>query len=148
MYQSLVPGGYVQLFEPKHTIVSPSQEIHQHKARVIKNKMIGEIRNVVLDVISQIPQWLEQAGFVDLKIEKRSLPLGSWGGDLGKAGLKVTMGFFDGMKERFMKEGFGLGLVENGEEYDEVVKDLEKKCDETPGTYFEYWVFVARKPLV
>ncbi|XP_006459612.1 hypothetical protein AGABI2DRAFT_191521 [Agaricus bisporus var. bisporus H97] len=147
MYRSLVPGGYVQLFEPIADFISPSEEIRNHKAWAIRANLVAGIRNIDLNVIQRIPAWLEEAGFVDVQIEKRGLPLGSWGGDLGKWGLEASMGFWPAMKDAFMKVDKS-GLVANEEEYDEVVKDLRKKCDETPDTYFEYWVFVARKPVV
>jgi hypothetical protein len=56
------------------------------------------------------------------------------------------MGFFSALKEPIMKEG-GFGLVSSGEEYDAFVDDLGKRCEATPETYIEFWVFIAQKPV-
>lgn len=111
----------------------------------MRDKLCLDVRNVVVDITDHLPAWLEQAGFVNIKIEKRGLPMGSWAGEHGILSWKATMAFFNGIKEPVLAEG-GLGVVESEEEYDAVVADLAKLCEETPETYFEYWSFVAQKP--
>jgi hypothetical protein len=101
---------------------------------------------MVLDVVDHLPVWLGEAGFIDLKIEKRRSPIGSWGGELGTFGLRNIMSFWSAVKELVMKEK-GFGVVEDEEAYDAVVDDLIKLCEETPGTYMEYWVFTVQKPF-
>jgi hypothetical protein len=85
------------------------------KLGLYAKKLVTEIRNIEIDLVTQIPQWLEQNGFVDLNIKKRGLPLSSWGGDLGKVGLEATVGFWRAVKVEFMKAG-EFGLVANEEE--------------------------------
>ncbi|KXN86475.1 hypothetical protein AN958_10009 [Leucoagaricus sp. SymC.cos] len=127
MYRVLKPGGWIQLFEPNHHFISPLPEIVNHRALQLRNKLSLEIRHVTLDIVDHLPEWLARYGFINLKIEKKGLPMGSWA-------------------EPVMEEGKGFGLVKSGEEYDQVIEEFEKLCEETPGTYFEYWVFTAQKP--
>lgn len=145
MYRVLVPGGWVQFLEPYWTLVSPSEAIRNNKASALKNKLCQK-RLTVIDTIEHLATWMEQAGFVNVKlIEKRGLPLGSWGGETGKLGLKNASEIFRGLKEPVMREG-GMGLITSGEEYDAMVDDLARQCEETPGSYYEYWVFIGQKP--
>lgn len=144
MYRTLTPGGWVQLFEPSHIFDTPSDAINSNKAVLLRNNLCS-VRGVVYDIVDHLSDWLEQAGFVNVKFEKRGLPMGSWAGELGTKALHSTMGIFPAMKDQVMKEG-GLGFVKTGEEYDALVADWMKLLDETPETYFQYWVFVAQKP--
>lgn len=145
MYRVLVPGGWVQLFEGKYRFTSPLEAIEQHKTFAISLKVARDVRHIVIDIVYHLQSWLEEAGFINVKIEKRGLPLGSWAGEHGAANLKFTMAFMDSIKILVLKEG-GLGLVSSEEEYDSLVDNVTKLCDKTPETYFEYWVFVAQKP--
>lgn len=117
----------------------------KHKAVKIRDKLLN-VRHVVVDIVDHLPGWLEKAGFVDLKIQKRGLPMGSWAGEVGKKGFRSTMDVWRAIKELVMKEN-GLGFVETGEEYEDVVDDFERRMEETPESYLEYWVFTAQKPV-
>lgn len=145
MYRVVVPGGWIQLFEANHNFVSPSEAIREHKALLFRNKLSFEVRHIVIDIVHHLQTWLEQAGFVNVKIEKRGLPLGSWAGELGVSSSKSTLAFFHGIKGPVLQEG-GFGMASSEEEYNAIIDDLTKLCEETPETYFEYWVFVAQKP--
>ncbi|KAF9445131.1 S-adenosyl-L-methionine-dependent methyltransferase [Macrolepiota fuliginosa MF-IS2] len=147
MFRTLVPGGWVQLFELHSVLASPSEALRKHKVFAIRDKLCYEVRHVVMDIVDHLPGWLEQAGFVNLRIEKRGLPLGSWGGEYGTLGLEANASnFFRAIKAPVMAEG-GLGLVESEEEYDATVKDFMRLCNEIPETYLEYWAFIAQKPV-
>ncbi|KAF9446059.1 S-adenosyl-L-methionine-dependent methyltransferase [Macrolepiota fuliginosa MF-IS2] len=147
MFRTLAPGGWVQLFELHYMLVSPSEALRKHKVFAMRNKLCYEVRHVVMDIVDHLPSWLEQAGFVNLRIEKRYLPLGSWAGEYGTLGLEASAtNFYRAIKAPVMAEG-GFGLVKNGEEYDAAVDDFVRLCDETPETYREYWAFIAQKPV-
>ncbi|KAF5350018.1 hypothetical protein D9756_009179 [Leucocoprinus leucothites] len=149
MYRVLVPGGWIQLFEPRYpSYVSPSAAIRNHKAFQLRNKLGFEKRQVVMDIVYRLPEWIEKTGFVNLKVEKRHLPMGaSWAGESSASGVKAVMGVWRALKEPVMKAG-GLGIVRSEEEYDAVIEDLGRLCEETPETYFEFWVFTAQKPAL
>ncbi|EKM76368.1 hypothetical protein AGABI1DRAFT_87322, partial [Agaricus bisporus var. burnettii JB137-S8] len=79
---------------------------------------------------------LINAGFVNVKVvEKRGLPLGSWGGEIGIGGMNIISQFLRSLKESIIREG-GFGMMETGED----------SCETTPATFYEYWLFVAQKP--
>lgn len=101
-----------------------------------------------MEVADHLPEWIGKAGFVNLKIEKRRLPLGtSWAGESSALGAKAANGFWNGIKGPVMKGG-GFGLVSNEEEYDALVGDILRLCEETPGTYWPISVFTAQKPEI
>jgi hypothetical protein len=147
MYRTLIPGGYVQLFELAQAVKSPSKEVRDHKAWMIRDKFCHEVRHVVMDITDHLQSWLEQCGFINVTMVKRELPMGSWGGEHGTRGLKALMDFFPAIRGPVLQEG-GLGLVSSGEEYDALVDDLTKRCESTPESYVEYYLFIAQKPVV
>ncbi|KAF7770718.1 hypothetical protein Agabi119p4_6692 [Agaricus bisporus var. burnettii] len=145
MYRVLIPGGWVQLQEPNWTLTSPSQMIRDHTAYALKNELCRN-RVTVWDIVKHLESWLEQAGFVNVElVEKIRLPLGSWGGERGRFGLKNLLELFRGFKKPIMDED-GLGLVNDEEAFDAMLDDLKAQCEATPGTYYEYSVFIGQKP--
>ncbi|KAF7775874.1 hypothetical protein Agabi119p4_4267 [Agaricus bisporus var. burnettii] len=146
MYRVLEPGGWVQLFEPKDWFVTPCEAITHHKIRRTRDKLIADLRHVTVNVIEYLQNWLKEAGFVNLTAQKREMPTGSWAGERGTLSMNATLGAFEAMKPLVIKEG-GFGIVSTEEEYDAVLADLRRLCDDTPDTYFQYWVFTAQKPL-
>jgi hypothetical protein len=146
MYRVLAPGGWVQLFEPNRWFISPLAAITHHQIINIRDKLSEDKRHIVIDIVDCLPDWLEEAGFVNPTIQKRDMPLGSWAGERGTSSMKVTIGSFEGMKALVMKEG-GLGLVSSEEEYDAILADITQLCENTPGTYLQYCAFTAQKPL-
>ncbi|EKM82147.1 hypothetical protein AGABI1DRAFT_112257 [Agaricus bisporus var. burnettii JB137-S8] len=146
MYRVLAPGGWVQLFEPREQLLSPLEAITNHKTLRILERLMADTRHIVNDVVDHLQHWLEEAGFVNLTIQKRGMPIGSWAGERGVLSMEATLGAFEAMKPLVIKEG-GLGIVSNEEEYDAALADLRRLCDDTPDTYFQYWLFTAQKPL-
>jgi hypothetical protein len=119
--------------------------ISDNTASALKNKLCQK-RGAVWDVIEHLETWLGQAGFVNVKlVEKIRFPLGSWGGERGKLGLKNALEIFRGLKKPIMDED-GLGLVDSEEAFETMLDDLKEQCEATPGTYYEYWVFLGQKP--
>lgn len=145
MYRTLAPGGWVQLFEPDHIFRTPSEAIIRHKAVQIRDVLCRDVYQIVIDIVDHLAKWLEEAGFVNVKIEKRGLPMGSWGGDLGKRGLRSTIDVHRVIGEHAVKAG-GLGFVKTGEDYDAIMDDFVRLFEETPESYSQYWIFVAQKP--
>lgn len=146
MYRVLAPGGWVQLFEPKELFFSPLAAITYHKIMAVRDKLLLDVRHIVLDVVDRLQNWLEEAGFVNVAIQKREMPLGSWAGEQGDLSRDVTIGSLEGIKLLVMKEG-GFGLVSSEEEYEAMLADFTQLCEDTPGTYLQYWIFTAQKPV-
>jgi hypothetical protein len=147
MYRTLIPGGYVQLFELSHRTKSPSEEVREHKVFVMRNKLTLEVKHVVMDINDHLQAWLEECGFINVEIHRRGWPMGSWAGENGARSLKSCVEFFHALKGPIMQEG-GLGMVSSGEEWDALVVDLTKRCEATPESYIEYCAFIAQKPVV
>ncbi|KAF7760748.1 hypothetical protein Agabi119p4_10157 [Agaricus bisporus var. burnettii] len=122
------PGGWIQLIEPHWILQSPSEAIQKHKAFKMKNDLCFK-RQIVIDAV----------------VEKRGLPLGSWGGEIGIGGMNIISQFLRSLKESIIREG-GFGMVETGEECEAAVDELAELCETTPATFYEYWLFVAQKP--
>ncbi len=117
----------------------------KHKAVKMRDTLSLNVRHVVVDIVDHLPGWLEKAGFANLTIQKRGLPMGSWAGEVGKKGLHSTINVWRSIKGPVMNEG-GLGFVKTEEEYDDVIDDFERRMEETPESYLQYWVFTAQKP--
>ncbi|XP_006456496.1 hypothetical protein AGABI2DRAFT_188421 [Agaricus bisporus var. bisporus H97] len=145
IHRVLVPGGWIQLIEPHWILQSPSEAIQKHKAFKMKNDLCFK-RQIVIDAVSVLERWLINAGFVNVKVvEKRGLPLGSWGGEIGIGGMNIISQFLRSLKEPIIREG-GFGMVETGEECEAAVDELAELCETTPATFYEYWLIVAQKP--
>lgn len=147
IHRVLVPGGWAQIIESDRYYFSPSNAIKNHKELQIRQRLFSETRGLVFDIIDRLPEWLDEAGLVNLKIERRRLPIGSWAGETGALALCNIKKFWGAMKEVVMKEG-GLGIVQNEDEFDATINDLLTLCEETPETYMEYLLFVVQKPVV
>lgn len=147
IHRVVVPGGWVQIMEPNQHYISPSSAIRNHKEFQIRHKLCFEAREIVLDAVDRLPKWLEEAGFVNLQIEKKLMPIGSWAGEPGALALRNIGDFWRAVRGLVLKEN-GFGVVRNEVEFDAVVDDLIRLCEETPETYMEYWVFIVQKPVV
>lgn len=146
MYRVLTPGGWVEFCEPDHLLSAPSEAIVQHKVMQIRDAVCHDVCHTVVDITDHLGQWLQDAGFVNIKIEKRNLPMGAWGGELGKRGLSFTVDVHHFIGELALKAG-GLGFVKTREEYDVIIKDFERLFEETPASYWPFSTFVAQKPV-
>ncbi|KAJ3571499.1 hypothetical protein NP233_g3715 [Leucocoprinus birnbaumii] len=147
MYRVLVPGGWIQVFEGQRLFESPSDEIVYHKAFRLRDDLCLAVCNVAVDIVDYLPNWIEEAGFVNLNIVKRGLPMGaSWSEEWSAPGVQSIGAFWSALKEPVMREG-GLGIVKSGEEYDAVIEDLKRRCEEVPRTYWPMILFTAQKPL-
>jgi hypothetical protein len=86
IHRTLIPGGWIQFLEPHHILQSPSEAIQNHKVFKAKNDYCFK-NQIVINAFSFLERWLQDAGFVNVKVlEKRGLPLGSWGGEVGIGG--------------------------------------------------------------
>lgn len=146
MYRVLTPGGWVQLFEPDHIFCTHSEAIIHHKAVKIRDALCHDVCHTVFDIVDHLVKWLTDAGFVNVKIEKRGLPMGAWGGELRKRGLRSTIGAHHIIGEHVLAAG-GLGFVKTRKDYDAIINDFERLFEGTPESYWRLWVFVAQKPV-
>ncbi|KIJ40420.1 hypothetical protein M422DRAFT_173752 [Sphaerobolus stellatus SS14] len=141
MYRVLIPGGSVQLGEAGPWKSGSVTEKHQ---TLVQN--LFESRGLLLDCAVHIPQMLSNAGFIEIKTEVKTIPLGRWAGQTGIDGRDNFMGVFRGMKTPVLKMG-GLGFVQSEAEFDRLLDEVEVEWDATPGSEIEFFIFTAQKPL-
>ena len=102
-------------------------------------------RGLLLDCGLHVPLLLEEAGFVNITVEKRSIPLGSWAGQPGCDGRDNFINVFKGMKTPILRSG-GLGLVNSEAEFDKLIDSTEDEWNRTEGSEIDFYIFVAQKP--
>ncbi|KZT66458.1 S-adenosyl-L-methionine-dependent methyltransferase [Daedalea quercina L-15889] len=142
MFRVLTPGGWVQLEELGEWTAGPETA----KFTALANS-VAKAKDLVIDCALLIPDMLRRAGFANVTIEQKLIPLGSQGGRLAVDARNNWMGAFRGMKTPVLKAG-GLGHVSSEAEYDSMMDAMEKEMEEMPTAEMQYYVFYAQKPLV
>ncbi|KAF8211892.1 hypothetical protein K438DRAFT_1217980 [Mycena galopus ATCC 62051] len=97
-------------------------------------RRLAEARNLYGDCTDDLPQMLEEAGFVEIRSELRMQVIGKWGGEIGSANGTNHVSVLRGMKTDPVLTGGRFGCVTSKAEDDELVDRLEKALDEIPGT--------------
>lgn len=139
MHRAIRPGGWVQLGEVGAWHAGPVTEKHLELLRALFAS-----RQLVLDVGGDLPKMLEEGGFKNVAVETRSIPLGSWAGQMGCQGRDNFMEVFRGMKTPILRSG-GLGFVSSEKEYDALMDSLEAEWDVTEGAEFDFHIMYGQK---
>lgn len=103
-------------------------------------------RGLLLRCVDAIPELLQKAGFVNIRLERRDVPLGGWGGQLGEQARDNFIGVWRAQKTPMLKLG-GFGIVNSEAEYDQLVSDVEDEWNSNTSSHMEVYVFIAQKPL-
>ncbi|KAF8905799.1 S-adenosyl-L-methionine-dependent methyltransferase [Gymnopilus junonius] len=139
MYRVLAIDGWVQLGEVGPWKAGTVTEKHQNLVQAL-----FDAKGLVLDCAAYIPTMLAQAGFANIRVEERSIPLGKWAGDHGADGATNFIGVFRAMKTPILKAG-GLGIVRSEQEFDRLLDQVELEWDQTPGADIKFYIFSAQK---
>ncbi|KDR74312.1 hypothetical protein GALMADRAFT_71069 [Galerina marginata CBS 339.88] len=139
MHRVLAVDGWLQLGEVGPWKAGPITAKHQS---LVQNLFLA--KGLVLDCAAYIPAMLAQAGFANIRIEERSIPLGKWAGDHGVNGAANFIGVFRAMKTPILKAG-GLGLVRSEQEFDRLLDQVEREWDQTLGAEIRFYIFSAQK---
>ncbi|KAI0919624.1 hypothetical protein AcV5_001638 [Taiwanofungus camphoratus] len=94
-----------------------------------------------------MPALLRAEGFVNIDVEERTIPLGSWAGQDGTDARDNCIGVFKGMKTPILNSG-GLGYVESEEAFDHLLDAVEKEWDATQGATIKFNIISGQKPSV
>ncbi|KAF5318604.1 hypothetical protein D9619_010820 [Psilocybe cf. subviscida] len=105
---------------------------------------LGEKTGIDFFCARRIPDLMKAAGFVDVDVEERVVPLGAWNGDISRRFAETMITTFRGLKAVVLKYD-GLGVVHSPEEYDEMVDEIEREWAAGPGAHVVWDVFVGRK---
>jgi hypothetical protein len=142
MYRILKPGGWIQLFELKVWTSGPALAKHTD----MLYKWSDDIGIMYRDLTIQIPKFLKRSGFVDIHQDTRGTPMGVWAGQDGVEGKENTLGVLRGLKTPILRGG-GYGVVESECKYDELLDEIGREMDVTPGSTALWTMFWARKPF-
>lgn len=148
LFRILKPGGCIQITEVGHLgIESVSTELPATRlcddycsAIFAKRGLLG------FDCSSQVPILMEEAGFVDVYVEDRRVPLGEQWGSLGIKGSERMSHAYRAFGFACVEEG-GLGLCESRADVESVVEQARREWDDNYGVYLPACAITARKPL-
>lgn len=141
MYRALRPGGWVQLAEyNNHWGTGPYALQQEQVYETMANHHGHNMR-----INEALPGLLREAGFTDVRLERRPIPLGAWAGERGKRAAAHVAGFFRALKPPILEAG-GLGIGNCDEDLEKIIVGVEKEWDETEGTIIEFDIICARKP--
>ncbi|KAJ7681079.1 S-adenosyl-L-methionine-dependent methyltransferase, partial [Mycena polygramma] len=141
IHRVLRPGGWVQLGESEPWYEGEAPEKPCLEKVVSMYRRLVETRGLHVDCAQDIPTMLEQAGFVDIQTEHRSVPLGGPGGVQNSINY---VGVFEGLKTPILNAG-GYGGVSTESEYDALVEGIRKEYAADAGAKREFYIFLARK---
>ncbi|THH05068.1 hypothetical protein EW145_g5068 [Phellinidium pouzarii] len=140
IHRVLSPGGWVQFGEYGYWHSGPINE----KYRQMQNAL-AESRGFDAKICADLPRLLQKAGFINVTVEKRTVPLGAWAGQVGVDSRNNFISVFAGLKMAVLKAG-GLGFVETEEDFDGFTVALQKEWDETEGSEIEFHIVYAQRP--
>lgn len=141
LYRVTKPGGWVQIGEVYPAFPSGK---HGTKQKAVFYA-ISKARGLDLDIPLQLARHLSDAGFVDVNVEESYGRCGASHGSQGQMYKGRMLALTKGMRSEVLKAG-GYGAVESKQEYDEMMKGLEKEYDEGESAICLF-TCVARKPL-
>jgi SAM-dependent methyltransferase len=140
LHRVLAPKGWLQLCEiDPGSCKGPVAE--KFNALLIA---LCDSKGFLVEIASQLPEMLLNAGFVNVHVDSRSTPLGKWAGKYGEDGRDNILSIWKGMKTAVMTAG-GLGFVHSVEEYDEYLEDFKRELDGTPGRQIAWVSIYAQK---
>ncbi|KAH9934260.1 S-adenosyl-L-methionine-dependent methyltransferase [Fomitopsis serialis] len=138
----LQPDGWVQLGEVGPWKAGPTTARHLALFRALFRD-----KDLDLDCATHIPDVLREVGFTDVTVEERTMPIGSWAGQLGIDARDDLISVFRGVKTPILNAG-GYGFVASETEFEKLLDEVEREIDETPGAEAKFYIIYARKPSV
>lgn len=145
MWSVLVPGGWVELTETSLVPGGDGPNVKKASAAV---ERLFRFKGLVPDPANHLPALIEEAGFVDERMEHRQAAMGRSGGQDGIDMCKNLMSVLPALKASILGLSggeFGVEGLTSEEEYDAMVSGCEDDWMNS-GTHTNYYVFFARKP--
>lgn len=97
------------------------------------------------DCVSLIQTLLQEAGFENIRVHDRILPVGKKSGETGVLGTSAWLGAFKGAGDAIVKVG-GMGVVKTKGEWMDLVDEVAKEWDEVEGVTYLVNIVGATKP--
>lgn len=139
IYRVLKPGGSLQLSELDMLFPKPKGPAMVRLKRMSKG--IFNANGLVWDVASQLDKMLVDAGFIEVTLEKKYVPMGDRWGEFGVQGAKFMLSTYKNGMPALKRAGF----LSSDEEYLNLLDEVGKEWD-THGMQYVYRVATARKP--
>ncbi|KAF8999985.1 hypothetical protein BDQ17DRAFT_1391398 [Cyathus striatus] len=139
MYRVVVPGGWVQLGEVGFWRAGPATKRHRELVRTV-----FESKGLLLDCADHLEEWVKLAGFKNIHVERRSIPLGGWGGRNGQEAMVNWIEVFRALKTPTLNGG-GFGYVNSESEFDKMIDEVEREWDQTPGADMQFIIVYGQK---
>lgn len=146
IWRVLVPGGWIELTETSIAPWGVGPKTRMGSAAIEK---LFLSKNLLPHPNRRLPELLQEAGFVDERMETIPVPLGRSGGD---DGIDMCSNFTDVIRAlkapvlELNKRGFGVEGLATEEEYDAMTSGCEEEWMESK-IFPDYYVIVARKPV-
>ncbi|ESK97686.1 hypothetical protein Moror_17393 [Moniliophthora roreri MCA 2997] len=142
LYRVTKPGGHVQLMEGVGVVSYPQAPPGSAGSIILQTVMrMQEKAGLLDDRLKEVPKMLENAGFVDIKVEVKPSPKGKEVMDISRRTLVAIKDMI------ILNEGFGL--VKDGEEYDTLVERYFREAEESGLPLgMEMCLVCARKPVI
>jgi predicted SAM-dependent methyltransferase len=142
MYRVLRPGGWVRLGESENVPVCAGSYTKQLYGFL---KDLHSYYDLDISIHEQLQKRILDAGFRDVKVERRSFKLGQWAGEEGIANRNNLIGVYRGMKQRSIEEGVLNKLISEAE-FDELLDNVQNEWDQIEGTEIVFKILIAMKP--
>jgi len=130
------PGGMVELVEPDSIFQNAGPMCTQ-----LQNWIIAACKKCGIDPTegTQIETYLRVAGLINVKAETIALPVGQWGGRLGSTTATNIRAACLAMKPLVLQH-----ISINAQEYDGLLEDMFKECEQRRSCFITYVAYGQR----
>ncbi|KAK3845941.1 MAG: hypothetical protein J3R72DRAFT_434902 [Linnemannia gamsii] len=142
------PGGWIELFEP-------CMRVHRAGARTREvmrwcSRLLQEERGLDFDFAGEKMKRLcesSEIGFQNVKLERLSIPVGSWGGRVGQAMAENMVLIFQTLQSALIPAELTPSLDGNSiKAFDLMIQSWIRECEENK-SYIDYYILVGQKPF-
>lgn len=144
--KALQPGGWVQLGEygrrDADAAFADSTKWPAMAAWARKHQELYEKEGLLYRAFEDLPVMLKEEGFVDVRVERRTIPLGAWADGQGRDASENLLVFYRAIKARMVRSG-DMG---SDEELEAMIDAVQRERDATTGTETDFYIICAQKP--
>ncbi|KAG0366622.1 hypothetical protein BGZ54_005101 [Gamsiella multidivaricata] len=141
------PGGWIELFEP-------CMRVHRAGARTREvmrwcSRLLQEERGLDFDFAGEKMKLLcesDEIGFRNVKLERLSIPVGSWGGRVGQAMAENMVLIFQNLQSALIPDDTTTPNGPAQKAFDVMVQSWIRECEENK-SYIDYFILIGQRPL-
>lgn len=153
MYENLAPGGVVELVESQiwqtdDDTIPKDGYINKYKEGLLEGSKLAGLVDISQPIGHKLAKYLREAGFIDVRVQLKKLPLGPWPKDrkkkeVGKWGLAMA-------EQGVFSYGMALFTRQLGMPVDEATQlcnnTFAEWCRRDVHSYLPWWFVEGRKP--